>query len=85
MLSKFCPDCDVLLAKLHSAITEADAIIEEAAELIHASTPPNHAEEWLGSGGRTPTEKSVVAAMNLKNHFATKHPSTPSSQEHGQG
>jgi hypothetical protein len=46
MLSKFCPDCDVLFAKVHSAMTEADEIIEEAGTVIHASKPSEHVDEW---------------------------------------
>jgi hypothetical protein len=60
MFSKFCPDCDLLFAKLHSAITEADAIIQEAEEVIHASKPSENVDAWtlisLGNGGRTPTK-----------------------------
>jgi len=84
MLTRFCPDCDVLFAKVHSAITEADEVIEEAGTLIQANKPSEHVDEWRQIREQWDHARRtwVVAAMNLKNHVATRHPSKAPSQVH---
>jgi len=87
MLTRFCPDCDVLFGQLHPAITEADAIIVEAGTVIQADKPSEHVDEWrlIRERWEKAHKTWVLAAMNLKNHVVTTHQSTPPAQEHRRG
>jgi hypothetical protein len=84
MLDYPCNVCQSLLAKMRSAITEAEEIVKASGKLIHATKPSEHVEEWRVMTGRWETARRtwVVAAMNLKHHFATKHAVRSPSQEH---
>jgi len=75
MLDYRCNVCESLLAKMRSAITEAEEIVKASGKLIHATRPSEHVEEWWVMRGRWENSRRtwVTAAMNLKNHFATKH------------
>lgn len=81
-----CPDCLALLAEMESAITEANATIQEGESLIYTGKPPEHIEEWrqIMELWENAHRRWVIAAKNFRNHIATKHQGTPPGREHGQ-
>ena len=73
MLGNSCADCVALFGEMSSAVTEADAITEQARVLIHASKPSDHVDERcrMREHWEDVRHRWVVAAQNLKNHSAT--------------
>ena len=68
-----CPACFALFGEIRLAVNEAAAIAEQARIVIHATKPSEHIDEWKQIRGRWEDahQKWVLAAANLKNHFAT--------------
>jgi hypothetical protein len=69
-----CLDCLALVGEMRSAVNESKAITKQAGILIHTSKPLEHVDEWwqLRERWKDAHLKWVLAAANLRNHFATK-------------
>ena len=68
MLGNSCAACVALFGEMSSAVTEADAITEQARILIRASKPSDHVDEWgrMRERWEDVRQKRVVATHNLK-------------------
>jgi len=82
MLGDCCPICLELIAKMYSAITEADCLVDEGRELIGAANPSKHDFQWLQwlqirERWENARERWVQASRDFANHDAT-HRSTTS-------
>ena len=68
-----CRDCLALLGEMRLAVNEAAAITEQAGVLIHATKPSEHIDEMeqIRARWEIAQQRWVLAAADLKNHFAT--------------
>ena len=76
MLSVSCTDCVGLFCEMRSAITEAKSILQDAGGRSRARyVPIEDVNEWgqITERWENAHRDWLVAAANLKNHFAT-HP-----------
>jgi hypothetical protein len=46
MLGYPCPVCSALFAEMHSAITEANALVDHALAMSHANLPERNFDDW---------------------------------------
>ena len=68
-----CRFCFALFGEMRSAITEANALVEEAGVLIHASKPSEHHEGWRQTRDRwqSTRQRWLEASADFTNHLAT--------------
>jgi len=81
MFGYSCKDCHALLAKMHSAIMEANAITENAkAVRLAGNRRSPHVPEWweIKEAWETAHRRWMLASTDFKTHVATHH-STPIS------
>ena len=73
-----CRDCFALFGEMRSAITEANALVEEAGVLIHGSNPSEHFDKLrqIRERWQNTCRRWSDASMDLTNHCET-HESTP--------
>jgi len=73
-----CRDCFALSGEMRSAITEANALVEEAGVLIHASKPSEHFDKLrqIRERWQNTCRRWSEASMDLKNHCEA-HESAP--------
>jgi hypothetical protein len=76
-----CPVCRTLFAEMHSAISEANALVEHALAMSHANLPERNFDDWrrITRAWRDAERRWQVAAREFQVHIETHSAPVPAA------